>query len=34
MLGIPDSTLRRRARHVVTECDRVRWFAELSAQAT
>ncbi len=28
ILGIPDSTLRRRARHVVTECDRVRWFVE------
>ncbi len=28
VLGIPDSTLRRRARHVVTECDRVRWFAD------
>jgi galactokinase len=27
ILGIPDRTLRRRARHVVTECDRVRWFA-------
>jgi galactokinase len=27
ILGIPDPTLRRRARHVVTECDRVRWFA-------
>jgi galactokinase len=28
ILGIPDKTLRRRARHVVTECDRVRWFAQ------
>jgi galactokinase len=28
ILGIPDPTLRRRARHVVTECDRVRWFAQ------
>jgi galactokinase len=28
ILGIPDSTLRKRARHVVTECDRVRWFAD------
>jgi galactokinase len=28
VLGIPDATLRRRARHVVTECDRVRWFAQ------
>jgi galactokinase len=28
VLGIPDPTLRRRARHVVTECDRVRWFAQ------
>jgi len=27
MLGLPDATLRRRARHVVTECDRVRWCA-------
>jgi galactokinase len=27
-LGLPDDTLRRRARHVVTECDRVRWFAK------
>jgi galactokinase len=27
MLGLPDSVLRRRVRHVVTECDRVRWFA-------
>jgi galactokinase len=25
--SIPDPVLRRRARHVVTECDRVRWFA-------
>jgi galactokinase len=28
VLGLPDPLLRRRARHVVTECDRVRWFAE------
>lgn len=28
ILGLPDPALRRRARHVVTECDRVRWFAE------
>lgn len=27
MLGLPDPVLRRRARHVVTECDRVRWCA-------
>jgi galactokinase len=27
ILGVPDPVLRRRARHVVTECDRVRWFA-------
>ncbi|HML00239.1 MAG TPA: galactokinase family protein [Acidimicrobiales bacterium] len=27
MLGLPDAVLRRRVRHVVTECDRVRWFA-------
>jgi galactokinase len=27
MLGLPDALLRRRARHVVTECDRVRWCA-------
>ena len=26
MLGLPDAVLRRRVRHVVTECDRVRWF--------
>lgn len=26
-LGLPDPVLRRRVRHVVTECDRVRWFA-------
>ncbi|MHB8681970.1 MAG: galactokinase [Acidimicrobiales bacterium] len=26
-LGLPDPVLRRRARHVVTECDRVRWCA-------
>ena len=25
---IPDPVLRRRARHVVTECDRVRWFCQ------
>ena len=25
--GLPDPTLRRRARHVITECDRVRWCA-------
>ncbi len=24
--AIPDPVLRRRARHVVTECERVRWF--------
>ncbi len=29
--GLPDPLLRRRARHVVTECDRVRWFAEALA---
>jgi len=27
MLGLPDPLLRRRVRHVVTECDRVRWCA-------
>lgn len=27
VIGLPDPTLRRRARHVITECDRVRWFA-------
>ncbi len=27
MLGLPDAVLRRRVRHVVTECDRVRWYA-------
>lgn len=27
ILGLPDAVLRRRARHVVTECDRVRWCA-------
>jgi galactokinase len=27
VLGLPDPLLRRRARHVVTECDRVRWCA-------
>ncbi len=27
ILGLPDPVLRRRVRHVVTECDRVRWFA-------
>ena len=26
-LGLPDPLLRRRVRHVVTECDRVRWCA-------
>jgi galactokinase len=26
-VAIPDALLRRRARHVVSECDRVRWFA-------
>lgn len=26
-MGLPDPVLRRRVRHVVTECDRVRWFA-------
>ena len=31
ILGVPDPALRRRARHVVTECDRVRWFAEAMA---
>jgi len=25
--SIPDAVLRRRARHVVSECERVRWFA-------
>jgi len=25
--AIPDAVLRRRARHVVSECERVRWFA-------
>lgn len=33
IMGIPDRTLRKRARHVVTECDRVRWFAEALAAA-
>lgn len=28
VLGLPDPVLRRRARHVVTECDRVRWFVQ------
>lgn len=28
VLGLPDPVLRRRARHVVTECDRVRWFVD------
>lgn len=28
VLGLPDAVLRRRARHVVTECDRVRWFVD------
>ncbi len=27
IVGLPDPTLRRRARHVITECDRVRWCA-------
>ena len=27
VLALPDPVLRRRARHVVTECDRVRWVA-------
>jgi galactokinase len=27
-LALPDALLRRRARHVVSECSRVRWFAE------
>jgi galactokinase len=27
-LALPDALLRRRARHVVSECARVRWFAE------
>ncbi|MGD0321875.1 MAG: galactokinase family protein [Acidimicrobiales bacterium] len=27
LVGISDALLRRRARHVVTECDRVRWCA-------
>ena len=27
MMGLPDPVLRRRVRHVVTECDRVRWCA-------
>ena len=27
ILGLPDPVLRRRVRHVVTECDRVRWCA-------
>ncbi len=27
-LALPDALLRRRARHVVNECARVRWFAE------
>jgi galactokinase len=27
LVGISDPLLRRRARHVVTECDRVRWCA-------
>ncbi len=28
IMGLPDPVMRRRARHVITECDRVRWFAE------
>lgn len=31
VLGLPDPVLRRRARHVVTECDRVRWFVDALA---
>jgi galactokinase len=31
VLGLPDPVLRRRARHVVTECDRVRWCAKALA---
>ena len=31
-LGLPDPVLRRRVRHVVTECDRVRWFADALRQ--
>lgn len=27
VMGLPDPLLRRRARHVITECDRVRWCA-------
>jgi galactokinase len=27
VVAIPDAGLRRRARHVVSECERVRWFA-------
>jgi galactokinase len=27
VLALPDAVLRRRARHVVSECDRVRWVA-------
>lgn len=27
LVGIHDPLLRKRARHVVSECDRVRWFA-------
>jgi galactokinase len=30
-MGIPDAVLRRRVRHVVTECDRVRWCADALA---
>lgn len=33
ILGIPDRTLRQRARHVVTECDRVRWFVQALGSA-
>jgi len=31
-LGLPDPVLRRRVRHVVTECDRVRWCAAALGQ--
>jgi len=31
-IALPDAVLRRRARHVVTECDRVRWFAQALEQ--
>jgi galactokinase len=33
MVGLHDPVLRRRVRHVVTECDRVRWFAEALERA-